>query len=102
MLKMSQMITSTQELRELGINVLKIPENIVQTAIYDHRHSSIHDASHQVLSTWQKQYQTEQEAYESLYRGLKNCQMNHLAAELKRLASASELTTQEWRYSKTG
>ena len=49
-LNLSQRITSEQELRDLGTKALKVPEHIINTALYNHR-TSINDAAHDVLYT---------------------------------------------------
>ena len=74
---------------DLGVMVLKIPENRIKAALTNHR-SSIHDAAHDVLSKWGQQYEREQDAYNTLYKGLRRCEMNQWARKLQNLTRASE------------
>ena len=81
-MKLSQYITSEQDLRELGTNGLGVPERTIDTALTNYR-TSINDAAYNILSTWRKQYQSSQEAYRNLQAGLKRARMNDLAAKLQ-------------------
>ena len=83
-MKLSQRITSEQDLRELGTNVLKVAEHVIDTALNTYRNSSINNAAHDVLSTWRKQQPSGQEAYMDLQAGLKRAKMNQLAAQLRK------------------
>ena len=89
MLEASKWFTNEGEVKELGIKVLKLPKDVVRTAIYNHRHN-INDASFDVLSTWRKQQAMEQEAFTHLYTQLKKNKMNELAAQLEKLANESD------------
>ena len=58
--KLSKRIPNGEELMELGINGLGIPEFKIKTAMYDHS-DSIQAATHELLSTWLKQQTDRQE-----------------------------------------
>ena len=78
---------------DLGVDVLQIPENRIKAAITNHS-NSIHDAAQDVLSEWRQQYERQQEAYNTLYVGLRRCRMNQWAAQLVKMAAKSEVITQ--------
>ena len=80
-MELSKRITSESELMNLGIRVLKQPEFIIKTALYNKK--EIQKATYEVLSTWEKQQNSLQEAYINLHAGLKKNQMIQLAAELR-------------------
>ena len=67
---------------ELGVKVLKLPEDTIKAAMFDHR-DSIQAATHKVLSKWRKEQSSGHEAYMNLLEGLKRAQMNQLAAHLR-------------------
>ena len=92
-LNLSQRITSEQELRDLGTKVLKVPEHIIDTALYNHR-TSINDAAHDVLCTWLKDQPAKLEAYMNLQAGLKRAHMNQLATQLRMWVQGTEDVSQ--------
>ena len=92
MWKVSTWVTDEATLKDLGLNVLKVEDNIIQTALHSHR-TSITDAAHNVLSKWQVKHETLKKAYRSLYTGLTRCGMNQWATKLQDLAGKSEATT---------
>ena len=92
-LNISQRVTSEQELRNLGTKALKVPEHIIDTALYDNR-TSIQDAAHDVLSTWRKQYQSSQGAYLDLLAGLKRAKINQLVTQLRKWVQGTEDVSQ--------
>ena len=53
------------ELRDLGTKVLKLPQFVIDTALYNHR-TDINEAAHVVVSTWCQQLENQQEAYDIL------------------------------------
>ena len=81
----SKWVTDPVKLKDLGFNVLMVKDDKIQAALHNHN-NSIHDAAHDILSEWRDQYYTREEAYNSLYRGLRRCGMNHWAAQLRQLA----------------
>ena len=83
-------ITSEQDLRELGTNVLGVPERIIDTALHNHRNSSINGAAHDVLSTWRKKCASSEKAFMDLQAGLKRAQRNELAALLRKWAGGTD------------
>ena len=93
MWKVSKWVTGTEKLKDLGLNVLKFENNVIQTALTNHR-PNITNAAHDVLSKWRDQYYTQEEAYHSLYKGLKERKMNQWATQLRQLARESDVTTQ--------
>ena len=81
-LELSKRITSEEELMDLGIKVLGLPDFLIKTAFYDNR-EKMQPATHEILSRWLKQQNSRREAYINLHAGLKKCEMSQLAAELK-------------------
>ena len=71
---LAKQITSEQEFRDLGHNVLKLPGNTVNLALANKRDIDL--AAHQILQIWFKQYENEKEAFETLVSSLKKCGMN--------------------------
>ena len=83
MLELSKRITGEEELTVLGINVLKVPDFVIKTALYNKKEIQL--ATHEILSTWLKQQCSRQEAFINLHTGLKKFEMNQLAAVIKEL-----------------
>ena len=83
--ELSKRIASQSELLNLGINGLRLPENIIEAALYRHP-KDIQDAAHDVLREWVKRQSNRVDAYHSLLRCLKQCEMNELARDLRKLA----------------
>ena len=83
-LDLSKRITNGEELEELGIKALKLPEFIIKSALYNHS-QSIQSAAHDVLSTWLKQQQGDRHtAYTTLRTALQKCDdLKSMAAELE-------------------
>ena len=84
-LELSRRITSQSELLNLGINGLRLRENIIDAAVYRHP-QEIQNAAHDVLKEWVKRQSNRVDAYHSLLRCLKQCEMNELARDLRKLA----------------
>ena len=80
--ELAERITSQGQLMELGIRVLKIPENKINLAITNHRHS-IQDAAQEVLRLWLRQQVNRETAYTVLYNALRGNNWNMLATHLK-------------------
>ena len=76
------MITDGNELMEIRIKSLQLPDFKIKSAMYDHS-DSIQAATHELLSTWLKRQTDRHEAYVNLLTGLKTAQMNQLAALLR-------------------
>ena len=89
-LKLSQYITSEQDLRELGTNALGVPERIIDTALHNHRNSSINGAAYNILSIWRKQYESSEKAFMDLQAGLRRAEKNELAALLRKWAGGQD------------
>ena len=92
-LDLSKRITNEQELMELGVKALKIPDFIIKSALYNNR-TSIQSASHDVLSTWRKQQSDKYTAYTTLHTALRDCDLNFLAAGLEQWAMGTEQASQ--------
>ena len=92
-LELSKRITSGEELVELGINGLGIPEFKIKAVMYDHS-DSIQAATHELLSTWLKQQTDRQEAYMNLCTSLRRCQMNQLAIQLTKWVAGTDAASQ--------
>ena len=78
---MAQRITNKRELQHLGLNVLKVPANKIDSALTNER--DIHDAALEVLKTWYHNQESRQEAYRKLYLELVNNGRQLWANELK-------------------
>ena len=92
-LELSKRITSGEELMDLGINGLGVPEFKIKAVMYDHS-DSIHAATHELLSTWLKQQTDRQEAYMNLCASLRRCQMNQLAIQLTKWVAGTDAASQ--------
>ena len=78
---LAKCITSKQQLRDLALNILKLPRYSVDASLYNER--EIQDAAQKVLQTWYDNQETRQEAYRNLYIGLYSNGWRLLAGELK-------------------
>ena len=81
-MELSKRIISGQDLEDLGITGLKLPEFMIKAALYDHS-NSIQAAAHKVISSWVQQQSNRQDAYSALHTGLKEVKMHQLAGELQ-------------------
>ena len=68
-LHLSERITDRDELIKLGVDVLKLPDFKIKSALYDHR-DSINSAAYAVLSEWRVQHQNRYQAYNTLMSSL--------------------------------
>ena len=94
-LHLSHRITNEQELRDLGTKGFKLEKSIIDNALSDHR-TSIQGAANAVLHRWvNMQIRGRQEAYVNLLAALAKCQMNQLAAYLRKLVEGTEDETTE-------
>ena len=84
-LELSRRITSETELLNLGINGLRLREYVIDAAMYRHP-KEIQNAAHDVLTEWVKRQSNRVDAYHSLLKCLKQCEMNELARDLRKLA----------------
>ena len=94
---LAKSITSKQQLRDLAMNILKIPSKTVDSALYNER--EIQDAAQKVLQTWYDDQENRQEAYRNLYTALYNNGWRLLAGELKQ---SVEGTPEQSLLSETG
>ena len=78
--ELAERITSEQELRDLGLNVLRLPGYKVDSALYNKK--DIELAAHETLKTWMKNQETPKVVYQNLHRGLSNHGRRQLANEL--------------------
>ena len=81
LLEIAQKITSKSELRHLGLNILKVPANKIDSALTNER--DIEEAALVVLKTWYHNQESRQEAYRNLYTELVNNRRQLWANELK-------------------
>ena len=65
-LELSERITSEEELMNLGVKGLRLPQHKILQAITNNKR--IQSAAHDVLSTWFKQQTDRHEAYTDRYR----------------------------------
>ena len=79
---LSHRITSRKDLLEVGVKVLKLPDCKIQTALCDHK--DIYSATHDVLRSWRKGQNNDQEAYIILKASFRQHGFNNLAAVLDR------------------
>ena len=66
---------------ELGVNILQLPDFIVEAALYNKK--EIQSATYETLSTWVKQQTNRHEAYKTLHPALIKYRFTLLACELK-------------------
>ena len=88
--ELAQTITNEQHLRDLGLKVLKVPANRIDSALTNKR--DIRDAALEVLKTWYHDQESIQEAYRNLYRELKNNGRQLWANELKQSVEGTKET----------
>ena len=69
------------ELQHLGLNILKVQANRIDSALYNER--DIQEAALDVLKTWYHSQESRQEAYRNLYTELVNNGRQLWANELK-------------------
>ena len=87
-LELSKRITGEEELLALGVNVLKLPDFVIKTVLYNKK--EIQSATHEILSTWLKEQRNPREAYINLQTGLETAEMNQLAAVLEQSVKETE------------
>ena len=78
---LAKSITDKQQLRDLALNILKVPGKNVDSALYNER--EIQDATQKVLQTWYQGQNNRQEAYRNLYTALYSNGWRLLAGELQ-------------------
>ena len=83
-LELSKRIPNGLELVDLGIKVLKLPEYVINAALYDHN-NSIQEAAYQLLSMWLRGQTNRQQSYTYLYSALKEGNMGELAGLVKQM-----------------
>ena len=83
--ELAQRIATQQELLDLGLKVLGLPQHQVTLALTNMRDVDL--AAYHILQTWCKQYTSSLEAYTVLYTSLKKYGKNQLAAQLQELVS---------------
>ena len=86
--EVAQRITDKKELLHLGLNILKVPANKVDSALHNER--EIQDAALEVLKTWYKNQESTENAYKNLYRELVNNGRQLWAHELKQSVTRTE------------
>ena len=82
-------IKGEEELMDLGIKGLELPEYVIKAALFDNK--EIQSASHDVLSRWLMRQSNQEEAYTNFHAGLRKCGMNRLAAEVRQWVERSNL-----------
>ena len=85
---LSRRITNSQELTDLGIKALKLPQYIVKAAMYNN--GTISEAACDVLSTWLERQASRQQAFTDLHSALQRAEMEQLAAQLKQWVEGLE------------
>ena len=88
MLELSKRITGEEELMNLGIKVLGLPDFLIKTALYNKK--EIQFATYDVLSNWLQQQNNRREAFIKIHAGLIRAEMNQLATELKQWVEGTE------------
>ena len=68
-------------LLELGINVLQLPYEVIDTA-FDNYKNNIQGAAYSVLSTWYEVQTNKQQAFMDLYSAIQKSKIKLFAAEL--------------------
>ena len=93
--RLSEYITSEQELHDIGTGALKLRKTIIDNAVYEQR-PSIQGAAREVLYSW-RNMQTEN-AYANLLAALKKRKMNQLAEHLRNIVEGTEEAPQGMIY----
>ena len=93
---LAKSISNKQQLRDLALNILKLPSKTVDSALYNER--EIQDAAQKVLQTWYDDQENRQVAYWNLYTALYNGGWRFMAGELKQ---SVEGATEETQFSQT-
>ena len=65
--ELAQRITSEQELRDLGLKILRLPGYKVKSALYNKR--DIELAAYETLETWMENQINRKKTYRNLYNG---------------------------------
>ena len=73
---------------KLGVDVLKLPDCKIKSALYDHR-DSINSAAHEVLSEWRVQQENPYKAYNLLMSSLAQHNMSYLLTPEEEPADSS-------------
>ena len=94
---LAKVISSKQQLRDLGLNILKVPAKTIDSALHNER--EIENAANKVLQTWYQNQRNRQEAYKNLYTALLNNGWKLLAGELRQWV---EGTTEPLPFSEIG
>ena len=76
-LHLSERITNRDELMKLGVDVLKLADSKIKSALYDHR-DSINSAAYEVLSSWRVQQENRYQAFSVLMSSLAQHNMSYL------------------------
>ena len=78
--QLAKRITNIPELRDLGLNILKLPTYTVEAALYNEK--KIQDAAFKLLQNWYDNQENKEQAYRNLYKQLVFNGQNLLAHEL--------------------
>ena len=90
-LELSRRITDAEELWNLGVMVLGLPEHEIRSAQTKY-HPDFNQTAHHLLTTWLRQQEDQQEAYTALLTALRGCQgMQDLARCLRVWVEGSEM-----------
>ena len=81
LLEVAQRITNEEELVDLGLKALKLPDYKLDAASTNA--PDIQQAAYKILQTWAKRFESGKEAHKILLKSLKHCGMNKLATLLK-------------------
>ena len=89
--ELAQRITSTQDLLDLGLKVLKLPDYKVESALSSKKEVEL--AAHRTLQIWIRKQTNRYEAYRTLVTSLKSCGMHQLAAQLMEWVEKTRMTS---------
>ena len=96
LLEVAQRITNENELQHLGLNILKVSANEIDSALTNER--DIRDAALEVLKTWYKNQESTEKAYRSLYRELVNNRRKLWANKLKQSVARKTDSSEHRKY----
>ena len=88
LLDLSRRITSTNDLEDLGLNILQFDDYQVDNAKCDGK-NSINKAAHELLKKWRNNQVTREAAFSNLYRALRNHGWKHLAGLLNQWSNGA-------------
>ena len=89
LLNLSKRITDEEELMDIGVKVLRLPEYEIQSALHDKK--DIQPAAQKVFKSWLKKQENREKAFTAIRRSLQENGMNLLANVLSSSVQGSRI-----------